>query len=241
MIRRFSLPILTVAFLAFHATVGVSQTAPGTLTNPIKGGATLLHFSRSASDATLAGGRVVYYQCGAAETQMTLNRILTASLTASSCDELPDLKANITGQWSQWIRVTPGANGSKYQGLHAATLNMVDAATGAVLATLDCRGSNGVGTHHAPLAETADACAQPLHFEGSFMGQIVGGNYKGAYLQGTYAGDLATDPVATEQGQQVAITLEGVVLKPCPQRFTGAGVPTLSGALKSLHLPGARP
>lgn len=240
MLKRLCKAALTAGLVAVNATVGISQTAPGTLGNPFKGGATLLHFSRASAGASLSGGRVVYYQCGAMETQLVLKRTISGALSATQCDELPDLKAGVTGQWNQWIRVTPGANGAKYQGLHAATISVVDGSTGGLVATLDCRGSNGVGTHHAPLTEAAEQCAQPLHFEGSFSGQIVGGAYKGGYLQGTYAGDLTMDPVQGEQGQPVNIVFEGVVLKPCAQKFTTGAAPGLGSALNSLGLKPAR-
>lgn len=240
MIKRIALPALTFGFVVFNATIGISQTAPGTYANPIKGGATLLQFSRSAVNATLTGGKVVYYQCGAQETQMSVTRTLSAGLASTACDEVVDLKASLTGQWNQWIRVTPGSNGAKYQGLHAATLSLVDSGTGGIIATLDCRGSNGVGTHRSPLAEVAESCAQLLHFEGTFTGRIVGGTYKGGYIQGTYAGDFSVDPVQAEQGQPISMTLEGVVLRPCPQRFTPGAAPTLAQALTNLHLGAAK-
>lgn len=238
--NRIAVTMATLGMLVFIGTVGISQTAPGTYTNPIKGGATLLQFSRSAVNATLTGGRAIYYQCGSQETQMTVTRTLSAGLASTACDEVVDLKASITGQWNQWIRTTTGTNGAKYQGLHAATLSLTDSNTGTVIATLECRGSNGVGTHRSPLSEVAESCAQILHFEGSFTGQIVGGTYKGGYIQGTYAGDFSADPVQSDQGQPISMTIEGVILRPCPQRFTPGAAPTLPQALKNLRLGSAK-
>ena len=236
MSKRIAIPVLTIVLLAIQTTVGISQTTPGTLTNPIKGGATLLHFSRASIEASMTGGRVVYYQCGSMETQLVQNRVFTAALNFSACDELPDLKGNITGQWNQWVRVTAGPNSSKYEGLHSATLSLMDPSSGALLATLDCRGSIGVGTHRAPLTEVAESCSAPQHFEGTFSGQIVTGTYKGAYLQGTYAGDFTADPIQGEQGQPVSIVLDGVLLKACPQKYVAGAMPNFSTALKSLKL-----
>lgn len=238
--KRIETVILIAGLLVFQATVGISQTAPGTFTNPIKGGATLLHFSRASIDAGMTGGRVVYYQCGSMETQLVQNRVLTATLSSSTCDEIPDLRGNITGQWNQWVRVTAGPNTNKYEGLHTATLSLGDPATGALIATLDCRGSIGVGTHRAPLTEAAESCSAPLHFEGTFSGQIVTGPYKGAYLQGTYAGDFTSDPVQGEPGQPVSIVMDGVLLKACPQKFVAGAMPTFGTALKSLKLAPAK-
>ncbi|HEY3269375.1 MAG TPA: hypothetical protein VGM37_20880 [Armatimonadota bacterium] len=203
------------AALAAAATLATSQSAPGTLTNPLPGGATILQFSRTMTDGQMAGGRIAYYQCGAMETQQATNRAVSGSLSPSGCDELVVWKTvNVRGVWSQWVRVTSGPNGEKYQGTHAGTLTLIDSA-GATLAQLKCQGQNGMGTHRSPLAEIGEKCAAPLHFEGAFSGQIVSGTYKGASLQGTYAGDLAKDPPSAEDVEPIALTMEGAVVDPC--------------------------
>lgn len=217
---------LTLA-MALAAGAACAQTPPGTPPNPIKGGAAFAQLSRNVPEGSMSQGRVVYYECGTQKTQVVKDRKVTGSLTVNSaaCDELPGLPTlQIDGTYNHWLRLaTASGVGTAYQGLHTMTLVLRDAA-GVVYGTLDCEGSNGVGTHRPPTAQ-CEPCTAPNHFEGRFKGAIENGTYRGTRVWGTYAGSFTSDPVPNDASWTFRMTLDGVNLRPCEARFKSSGLP----------------
>ncbi len=59
-----------------------------------------------------------------------------------------------------------------------------------VVAFGQMRGTNGVGTHRAPLSTDSESCDSCSHFEGDLLGKIVDKSaFNGASLEATYAGE----------------------------------------------------
>ncbi len=140
----------------------------------------------------------------------------------AGCDEALGTNLIFATKWNTNVRAPD------WRGYHAGRFIMFRVGSNGktnLFAFGNLDGSNGAGTHRAPLAAEAEDCSSCGHFEGSLRGVIIeSGTLSSGTIKGTYAGehlDGSGNPISccppplTPPHGAFRMTLDGVITTPC--------------------------